>query len=852
MGGYFSTLGFSEQHKQICYDSLSTQNSFTPDETSIDKIQAEHKEERSLNQLSHENREKLNEFKLEIARKHEKRRQILAEKRKEMDALRQEVLLLREENEKLKNERGECKPENDGNIEIQRLQRENEELKMTIEENNKRLETIGCLTQRNNEMRMQIAEMQKELQELNTEALNFEQEREDYKTHVVALKDVIHVSKHMLQIREAQLKELKEKVESIEKTLAGREMKLLSQDLREEYERQLQNIRNLRQLYEERHRVNKLEKDELMAKLEECKKDLEEEQTKHEESRKRIEELENANSNKYDEIKSLESNLGLSKAECREYQAELAVINQLFSEILLGFNNTQDIDLDKLKTILEENHGLLQNIVVNEISKEVSSALPKVLLDLVTQVNEKQSTDNDEAALVTYNEIESKKPNELETNISSIHQLNSVDEIAENLPKVWRVLIELLSHQQTPTNEISEDPNNTNNPCYKVVETSKGPNLVASVSKTFIRLKDLILEKKSLEKETNKLKQLNTHLESRLQDQEKRLETVTNELTKTWHVVGKLQKQHQLLHTQEKILKYELAQKRKLLVELREQLEYSREKWLQAREKNSSTEQEWKKLRKEFASRRNTLSFENNSCDSGCSDDRESSSSDEEQDEIDLSENIQNPIETNALDSTEAAESVKEVKTNENNLDFSLCSNSTNEVVKTELKTDLVPKTNIEKTDSAVPNKNYLDIDSSPILNNVETTDAVPSTSTPLSDVPSTSDTPVVPKRTLEEVLAARDERLKRLESEATKLVNKVTTTNERSVDISNKLDELHEVYGDASVNSSNQTLPPITEDSLVSGNIGLQRESDNLSTAEESNATEKGLISTRRNSNQE
>lgn len=208
MGGYFSTLGFSEQHKQICYDSLSTQNSFTPDETSIDKIQAEHKEERSLNQLSHENREKLNEFKLEIARKHEKRRQILAEKRKEMDALRQEVLMLREENEKLKNERGECKPENDGNNEIQRLRRENEELKMTIEENNKRLETIGCLTQRNNEMRMQIAEMQKELQELNTEALNFEQEREDYKTHVVALKDVIHVSKHMLQIREAQLKEV--------------------------------------------------------------------------------------------------------------------------------------------------------------------------------------------------------------------------------------------------------------------------------------------------------------------------------------------------------------------------------------------------------------------------------------------------------------------------------------------------------------------------------------------------------------------------------------------------------------------------------------------------------------------
>lgn len=65
-----------------------------------------------------------------------------------------------------------------------------------------------------------------------------------------------------------------------------------------------------------------------------------------------------------------------------------------------------------------------------------------------------------------------------------------------------------------------------------------GPSLVLSVSQTFIRLKDLILEKKSLEKETGHLKQLNTHLESRLQDQEKRLQTVSTELNKTWHVVS--------------------------------------------------------------------------------------------------------------------------------------------------------------------------------------------------------------------------------------------------------------------------------------------------------------------------
>lgn len=115
--------------------------------------------------------------------------------------------------------------------------------------------------------------------------------------------------------------------------------------------------------------------------------------------------------------------------------------------------------------------------------------------------------------------------------------MNSAEEIVENLPKVWRVLIELLSHHVAPVNALSDD-DDTDNPCYKTVETPKGPSVVLSVSQTFIRLKDLILEKKSLEKETNHLKELNGHLENRLQDQEKRLELVQSELSKTWLMVS--------------------------------------------------------------------------------------------------------------------------------------------------------------------------------------------------------------------------------------------------------------------------------------------------------------------------
>lgn len=117
--------------------------------------------------------------------------------------------------------------------------------------------------------------------------------------------------------------------------------------------------------------------------------------------------------------------------------------------------------------------------------------------------------------------------------------MNSVEEIVENLPKVWRVLIELLSHHVAPVNALSDDDDDDlENPCYKTVETPKGPSVVLSVSQTFIRLKDLILEKKALEKETNHLKELNGHLENRLQDQEKRLELVQSELSKTWLMVS--------------------------------------------------------------------------------------------------------------------------------------------------------------------------------------------------------------------------------------------------------------------------------------------------------------------------
>lgn len=163
--------------------------------------------------------------------------------------------------------------------------------------------------------------------------------------------------------------------------------------------------------------------------------------------------------------------------------------------------------------------------------------------------------------------------------------------------------------------------------------------MVLSVSKTYIRLKDLILEKKFLQKETKKLKNLNSHLENRLGEQEKRLSTVSIELNKTWNLVGRMQRQHRQLHTNEQVLRYQLQQKRRMLGELKEELEYCRRKWALAKEKNKESQSQWESLRLEFIKRKELDG--NNSAESGYSDNPISDEDgDDEEEEEDNSDSL--------------------------------------------------------------------------------------------------------------------------------------------------------------------------------------------------------------------
>lgn len=63
-------------------------------------------------------------------------------------------------------------------------------------------------------------------------------------------------------------------MQEIESAFNDHEMKIMSDELRREYQRQLENIRNLKTLYEERTRVIVTERDTIKRELEETKSEL--------------------------------------------------------------------------------------------------------------------------------------------------------------------------------------------------------------------------------------------------------------------------------------------------------------------------------------------------------------------------------------------------------------------------------------------------------------------------------------------------------------------------------------------------------------------------------------------------
>lgn len=112
---------------------------------------------------------------------------------------------------------------------------------------------------------------------------------------------------------------------------------------------------------------------------------------------------------------------------------------QLFSQLLSGFSGGNDLNIDKLATMLEQNRDLLSDITNRESSHNGSAALPRLLFDLVSEVEAK---DEEQESAPQLDAIEQANENIAGNKVSP-------QEIVDNLPKVWKVLIELLNHQKT-------------------------------------------------------------------------------------------------------------------------------------------------------------------------------------------------------------------------------------------------------------------------------------------------------------------------------------------------------------------------------------------------------------------
>lgn len=109
----------------------------------------------------------------------------------------------------------------------------------------------------------------------------------------------------------------------------------------------------------------------------------------------------------------------------------------------MGFNGGNDINIDKLTDMLEDNRDLLSDITNRETSLNGAAALPKLLFDLVSQSEDSENCTTDPADAVTTVHTDFVGD---ETSMSKT--IPAAQNIVDNLPKVWKVLIELLNHQK--------------------------------------------------------------------------------------------------------------------------------------------------------------------------------------------------------------------------------------------------------------------------------------------------------------------------------------------------------------------------------------------------------------------
>lgn len=207
------------------------------------------------------------------------------------------------------------------------------------------------------------------------------------------------------------------------------------------------------------------------------------------------------------------------------------ILSQLFSQLIMGFNGKSSMNIDRVNRMLEENRHLLNQMTQAEGNCSDGATLPKLLFDLVEQAtghgDSAEESDKSRSATPTPKatptkedttdgcqpggEVEkcrkgsSRSGSGVDATAASLKshepeimgKVASAQEIIGNLPKVWKVLMELLSHHKIERVQLEELPSSSaafpsssaSNASGKDEGEShrKPPEL--SVSKTYIKLK---------------------------------------------------------------------------------------------------------------------------------------------------------------------------------------------------------------------------------------------------------------------------------------------------------------------------------------------------------------------------
>lgn len=210
------------------------------------QIVSDDEDDESFEERKERQRKEMEDFREEMIKKRELRQQCVKK-------LREELIDLREK----------LSSEMDANA----------QLRETLEQHGV-TKSLEELSDENKKLKVELAECQLFLQTSNSENIHTTLENRALRDQARSLKEAVSALKEMLKIRECQVDQMKSKLTEIEASFAEKETKIMSTALQQEYQRQLENIRNMRQLYEERASIHLQEREALQQKLDDKEHDL--------------------------------------------------------------------------------------------------------------------------------------------------------------------------------------------------------------------------------------------------------------------------------------------------------------------------------------------------------------------------------------------------------------------------------------------------------------------------------------------------------------------------------------------------------------------------------------------------